>query len=116
MLVLTIDLGKFVQIGDDISFKVVSTSGSQAEFLFCAPTTTIIIREELKETPAPLQPRSGKGMGLTLNRRMGEAVLIGENIRVVFLKIVTRQKVSVGFEAPREIQIHRKARVVADHR
>jgi len=87
---------------------VSSTCGNQAQFLIRAPTTTVILREELKGTPAPPQTRApGKGEGLALNRRKEQAILIGDDIRVVFLKIVTRQRVSVGFEAPKEMQIRR---------
>jgi len=110
VLGLTIKLFEIVQIGDDISFSVTRTKGSQARLVFRAPQDTVIIRGEFEFSSNRPRPRPpGKGVGLSLTRGVGESVLIGENIRVTLLKIVTREKVSVGIYAPKEIYILRES-------
>jgi len=44
---------------------------------------------------------------LVLTRRLGEAITIGENVRVVIVDIDGSQ-VKLGIEAPREIDIYRE--------
>lgn len=44
---------------------------------------------------------------LVLTRRLGEAITIGENIRLVVVDIDGSQ-VKLGLEAPREIEIYRE--------
>ena len=43
---------------------------------------------------------------LVLSRKKGERVVIGENINVIVVE-VRGDRVRLGFEAPREIPIHR---------
>jgi carbon storage regulator len=45
-------------------------------------------------------------MSLVLSRRIGESILIGENIRVVITAIAGNQ-VRIGIEAPPEVKIVR---------
>jgi carbon storage regulator len=45
-------------------------------------------------------------MSLVLSRRIGESILIGENIRVVITAIAGNQ-VRIGIEAPPEVRILR---------
>ena len=44
---------------------------------------------------------------LILTRRIGEAVTIGDNIRVIVLGVKGNQ-VRLGFEAPREVEVNRE--------
>jgi len=44
---------------------------------------------------------------LILTRKMGESIIIGDNVRVNVLEIKGRQ-VRLGIEAPHEITIHRE--------
>lgn len=44
---------------------------------------------------------------LVLSRHKNEAVMIGDDIRIVVVEI-RGDKVRLGFEAPKEIPVHRK--------
>ena len=44
---------------------------------------------------------------LILTRRLGEAIIIGDNIKIVVAGIQNNQ-IKLGFEAPKEIAIHRE--------
>lgn len=44
---------------------------------------------------------------LILTRRIGESLIIGENIKATVIKINGNQ-VSIGFEAPKDVKIHRE--------
>jgi len=44
---------------------------------------------------------------LVLTRRLGEAITIGENVKIVVVDIDGNQ-VKLGIEAPREIEIYRE--------
>lgn len=44
---------------------------------------------------------------LVLTRRLGEAITIGENIKVVIVEVDSHQ-VKIGIEAPREIEVYRE--------
>lgn len=44
---------------------------------------------------------------LVLSRRIGEAIVVGGNIRIVVLS-VTGSSVRFGVEAPRSISVHRE--------
>jgi carbon storage regulator len=48
---------------------------------------------------------------LVLSRKIGEEVIIGENVRVRVLSIQGNQ-VRLGFVAPRTVQIHRQELLV----
>jgi carbon storage regulator len=43
---------------------------------------------------------------LVLSRKKNESIVIGENIVVVIVEI-TRDKVRLGIEAPKEVPVHR---------
>ncbi len=54
---------------------------------------------------------------LILTRRTGEAVIIGDNVRIAVLDIRGNQ-VRLGVEAPREVTVHREEvyrRIVEEH-
>lgn len=53
-----------------------------------------------------LYPGKGKEM-LILTRRIGEKLVVGDNVTVAILGVKGNQ-ISVGIEAPREIKIHRE--------
>jgi carbon storage regulator len=44
---------------------------------------------------------------LVLTRRLGEALIIGENIKVYILDVRNSQ-IKLGVDAPREVSIHRE--------
>jgi len=44
---------------------------------------------------------------LILTRRIGETLMIGDNVTVTVLAVKGRQ-VRIGVEAPREIEVHRE--------
>jgi carbon storage regulator len=44
---------------------------------------------------------------LILMRRQGEIIMIGEDIKIIILGVKGAQ-VSVGIEAPKEVQVHRE--------
>lgn len=53
---------------------------------------------------------------LILTRRAGEAVIVGENVRIAVLDIRGNQ-VRLGVEAPRDVSVHREEvyqRIVAE--
>lgn len=43
---------------------------------------------------------------LVLTRKLNEAIVIGENVKITILEIKD-QSVKIGIEAPREISVHR---------
>lgn len=47
---------------------------------------------------------------LNLTRKDGETIIIGENIRIIFLEC-RRGRVRVGIEAPREFRITREEHI-----
>lgn len=48
-------------------------------------------------------------MALVLTRRVGEVIIIGDNISVTVLEITpSRGRVRLGIAAPREVPVHRK--------
>ena len=51
---------------------------------------------------------------LVLSRRVGEAIIIGGNIRIVVLERKSSDQVSLGFESPRDITILREELVLKD--
>ncbi len=54
---------------------------------------------------------------LILTRRSGEAVIVGDNVRIAVLDIRGNQ-VRLGVEAPREVTVHREEvyrRIVEEH-
>ncbi len=44
---------------------------------------------------------------LILTRKIGESIIIGDNVKVVVLGVEGRQ-IRLGIEAPKEISVHRK--------
>lgn len=50
---------------------------------------------------------TGKIKMLVLTRKIGEAILIGDDIKITIVQVKGRQ-VRLGIEAPRETQIHRE--------
>ena len=60
-------------------------------------------------------PRRGQGVGrftwrygmLVLGRRLGESVLIGNQVRVTIVRIESGGQVKLAFEAPRHVRIMR---------
>jgi carbon storage regulator len=44
---------------------------------------------------------------LVLNRKQGEFIMIGDDIRIVVVEIV-KGKVRLGIDAPKEMPVHRK--------
>lgn len=53
------------------------------------------------------KPAGVEGGGLVLARKVGEAVLIGKDVRVVVLEIQS-DRVRLRFAAPEEVQIDRE--------
>ncbi len=45
---------------------------------------------------------------LVLGRKIGQSVMIGNNIRVVLIDIRGSDKVGLGFEAPKDVKILRQ--------
>jgi carbon storage regulator len=43
---------------------------------------------------------------LVLSRKMNESIVIGENVKVTIVSIIG-DKVRIGIEAPKEVQVHR---------
>ena len=43
---------------------------------------------------------------LVLSRKLNQAIMVGENVRIVIVA-VDRDQVKLGIEAPREIAVHR---------
>ena len=45
---------------------------------------------------------------LTLNRKVGQSIMINDNIRVMVVSVDRRGHVKLGFEAPKEVAIWRQ--------
>ena len=45
---------------------------------------------------------------LVLARRQGESILIGDNVRVRVLKVLTHDKVRIGIDAPDDVVVLRE--------
>lgn len=44
---------------------------------------------------------------INLTRRIGETIIIGENVNITFLGVKGNQ-IRIGIDAPREIKVHRE--------
>ncbi len=44
---------------------------------------------------------------LVLTRKLGESILIGEDIKITVLQVRGRQ-IRIGIEAPKEMEVHRE--------
>jgi carbon storage regulator len=53
MLILTRKIGETIQIGDNVTVKVLALRGGQVSLGFTAPTEVRIFREEVLLTPPP---------------------------------------------------------------
>jgi carbon storage regulator len=45
---------------------------------------------------------------LILTRRIGETIIIGDNVKLTILRIDARNNVAIGFDAPKDIPINRE--------
>lgn len=50
--------------------------------------------------------KEGRGM-LLLTRRVGDSIIIGDDIKITVLKVNGKQ-VRIGVSAPREVSVHRE--------
>ena len=120
MLILTRRVGETLMVGDDVSVTVLGVKGNQVRIGVNAPREVQVHREEIYqriqlEKAAANEPASvGKeanssarnGM-LILTRRIGEALMIGDDVSVTVLGVKGNQ-VRTGVNAPKEVQVHRE--------
>lgn len=45
---------------------------------------------------------------LILTRRVGESIVIGDNVSIRILEINSRTQIRIGIDAPKEITVHRE--------
>ena len=47
-------------------------------------------------------------MGLVLSRKVGESVMIGDDVEVTFVKKCSGDKIRLAIDAPARVSVHRK--------
>ena len=120
MLVLTRKIGQSLIIDNCITVKVVGKSTAGVKLGFEAPADIPVFRQEIylkmKEAGETEISRAknffGGGM-LVLARKVDEAIMIGDNVKIVVVTISPSSdphtySVRLGIEAPKSISIHRE--------
>lgn len=101
MLVLTRKSGEEIEVGGEVTIRVLHVSGSRIRVLITAPAHIPVRRAEaVKEAVG--EPKGGS---LVLSRKLNQEVLIGTTI----LKVLelSRSRAKLGFQAPSDSRILR---------
>lgn len=104
MLVLSRKIGEKVLLGSEIEITVINISGNRVYLRINAPMRINIRRSELEDRK--ITSDDGTLRSLVLSRKRHEAVLFDNDTTIVVQKIQTN-RVSIGINAPRGIQITR---------
>lgn len=123
MLILSRTVGQSVLIGDGIQVTVLDVCENATRLGVSAPPEIPIHRKEMydrllatEDTPEsfagmnPKSPRTDKRLRapmLILVRRIGQSILIGDDIEVTLIRYGQADDVSLGIEAPRDVMIKR---------
>ncbi len=123
MLILTRRVNEIITIGNNTTITVVRAEGNQVGLAIRAPTTIPVLREEIhnknqtRDQPQIHPLLQGPVIGpdtadcpstgaLVLSRRIGETLMIGDDVMVKVLGVHGRQ-VRIGIRAPSRVKVHR---------
>ena len=124
MLVLTRRINETIKIGNDIEIMVVEVRGDRVRLGFTAPQDVKIWRAEVYDIAIAnsirpiIFPQAAKAGMLILTRRIGETVMVGDEIEITVVDI-RGDRVRLGFTAPNDVKILRAEvyeRIAADKR
>ena len=120
-LVLARRLSEVIVIGDDVELQVVGLKANAARLMITAPVTTSILRLEIFQANRPDRPLDssaasgskdkpstpgGRGK-LVLTRRIGEKIMIGDQV-LVEVADIRSGAVRLRIRAPREVAVDRQ--------
>ena len=118
MLILNRRVTETLMVGDNVTVTVMGIKGNQVRLAVKAPKSTAIHREEVsariqkerENSPivALISTDEEKTTGmLILTRRVGETLLIGDDVTLTPWGIKGGQ-VRIGIEAPKDVAVHRE--------
>lgn len=120
MLILSRCIGEAVVIADSITVAVCEIHGNQVRLRITAPRAVSILRAELLKRHPPLVSKESRlpavptdRSTLTLSRRRGEALHIGDCVQLKVMQIhlqgpVEEWSADIGIRAPRSVPVFKQ--------